>query len=77
MKNTIEILSKRIGKNFIPPDNGDVCWQSKSETFTREEVAKLLWTQIAVIGNDLKTFCGEDMTVEMFDVLENPRIPVF
>lgn len=77
MKNIINVFSKRIGKSFIPPDNGDVCWHDKSETFTREEVAYLLWAQIAAIGNDLKTVCGKDMTPEMFDVLDNPRIPVF
>lgn len=73
----IDIFSKRIGKNFIPPDDGDICWNNNSETFTREEVAYLLWSQIAAIGNDLKTVCGDDMTPEMFDVLNNPRVPIF
>lgn len=63
--------------SFIPPDHGDVCWQIGSETFSRKEVAHLLWTQRAMISNDLKAYCGEDLTAEMFDILKSPRIPEF
>lgn len=79
----IEKLTKALRKadvssSFIPPDNGDVRWQVGSETFTREEVASLLWTQIAMITNDLKTYCGKDLTREMYEVVINdPRIPEF
>jgi hypothetical protein len=66
-----------VTSSFIPPDAGDVCWQTGSETFTREEVAYLLWTQIAMISNDLKTHCGKDLTEDMFEILKFPRIPQF
>ena len=77
-----EKLTKALRKtdvsiSFIPPDNGDVRWQAGSETFTREEVASLLWTQIAMISNDLKTHCGKDLTEDMFEILKFPRIPQF
>ena len=62
---------------YMPPDNGDICWQVGSETFTRKEVAHLLWTQRAMIGNDLKSYCGNDLTKEMFDILDKPRMPKF
>lgn len=76
-KPTITQLSERIGKQFMPPDHGDECWRTDAKDFTREEVAYLLWTQIAMISNDLKSFCGNALTPEMFDVLNNPRIPEF
>lgn len=59
----------------LPPDNGDVCWEKGKDTFTRKEVAYLLYTQRAMISNDLKAFCGKDMTNEMFDILNEPRQP--
>ena len=64
-----------IKETFIPPDSDDICWQVGSETFTRKEVAYLLWTQRAMISNDLKMFCGNDLTPEMFKILEQPRKP--
>lgn len=72
-----QLQKKDASSRFIPPDNGDICWQTGSETFTREEVASLLWTQIAMISNDLKIYCGNDLTPNMFDVIDNPRIPEF
>lgn len=66
-----------VSSSFIPPDNGDVRWQAGSETFTREEVASLLWTQIAMISNDLRTCCGKDLTKDMYEVIDDPRIPEF
>jgi len=62
---------------FIPPDNGDLCWQTGSEIFTRKEVASLLWTQRAMISNDLKTRCGNDLTQEMYAIIDDPRMPTF
>jgi len=62
-------------ETFMPPDSDDICWQVGAETFTRKEVAYLLWTQRAMIGNDLKIYCGNEMTKEMFDILDKPRIP--
>jgi len=74
---TQKTLSKRIGKHYMPPDNGDICWQNGAETFTREEVAHLLWTQIAMIRNDFRTFEGKVLTESIYDILKNPRIPEF
>lgn len=81
-KNITEKVTKAlriadVSSSFIPPDNGDVRWETGSETFTREEVASLLWTQIAMISNDLKTCCGKDLTPEMYAVINDPRIPEF
>lgn len=81
-KNITSKLTKALRKtdvssSFIPPDNGDVRWQTGSETFTREEVASLLWSQIAMISNDLRTCCGKDLTQDMYAVIDNPRIPEF
>jgi hypothetical protein len=64
-------------KMFMPPDNGDKCWTVGSENFTREEVAHLLCTQIAMIGNDLRAYSGKDLTKEMCQVIDNLRIPKF
>jgi len=64
-------------KIYMPPDNGDICWQIGSETFTRKEVADMLHTQRAMISNDLKTYCGNELTKEMFDILDKPRMPKF
>lgn len=72
-----ETLSNRIGKNYMPPDNGEICWHTGSETFTRLEVAHLLWTQIAMIANDFRTFEGDKLTDGIYDILNNPRIPEF
>jgi hypothetical protein len=62
---------------FTPPDDGDVCWQTGSETFTREEVALLLWTQRSMIHNDMKRACGKDLTPDMIAILNNPRSPEY
>ena len=72
-----EKLSRILKKTFMPPDSNDICWVNGNDNFTREEVAFLLWTQIAMIGNDLKHFCGNDLTSEIYEVLDNPRIPRF
>jgi hypothetical protein len=62
---------------FMPPDHGDVCWEIGAETFTRKEVAYLLYTQRAMITNDLKMFCGDDLTEDMHNILKNPRRPEY
>ena len=49
-----------------------------AETFTREEVAHLLWTQIAMICKvTFRTFEGDKLTDGIYDILDNPRIPEF
>jgi hypothetical protein len=63
--------------DFTPPDNNDYRWTTGVELFTRQEVANILWSQIAMIGNDLKTNCGKDLTKDMYTILDNPRIPKF
>lgn len=78
----ISSLTKQLRKTdneayFIPPDNGDIRWAEKSEQFSREEVAAILWAQIAIIGNDLKQCCGQDLTEEMFNIINDPRVPEF
>lgn len=62
---------------FMPPDEGDICWETGAKTFTRKEVAYLLWTQRAMIGNDLKMNCGNEMNKDMFDIINNPRVPKY
>lgn len=62
---------------FVPPDNGDFKWIKGSETFTREEVFYLLWSQRAMINNDLRMNCGKEMTKDMYSILDNPRIPKY
>jgi hypothetical protein len=74
----IELKKEREKKNsYLPPDHGDECWTIGAETFTRKEVAHLLYTQRAMISNDLKSYCGNDLTPEMFDILKNPRTPEY
>lgn len=74
---TIEKLSKILGEQYIPVDSGDYSWENDSETFTRKEVAHLLWTQIAMISNDLKRNCGNELSETAFEIIKNPRIPKF
>jgi hypothetical protein len=64
-------------EKFLPPDDGEVCWQEGSQTFTRKEVSDMLHTQRAMISNDLKKSCGDDLTDKMFSLLKNPRVPKF
>lgn len=71
----IEKLSKILGKQYMPVDHLDTAWKNDSESFTREEVANLLWTQIAMISNDLKRNC--ELTSDAYEILNNPRIPKF
>lgn len=76
-KLTKALQKTNVNSTFIPPDQGDACWHAGSETFTRQEVALLLWSQIAMISNDLKRYCGNDLTKDMYAVIDDPRIPEF
>lgn len=68
---------KNSTETFIPPDHGEICWTTGSETFTRKEVFNLLWTQRSMISNDLKRNCGNELTEQMLEILTYPRIPKF
>lgn len=74
---TNAIPIKENEKTYLPPDNGDICWTIGAKAFTRKEVEDMLYTQRSMIGNDLKTKCGNQLTPDMYKVLDNPRIPKF
>lgn len=63
-------------EQFLPPD-GEDDWTIGAEQFTRAEVYKLLWTQRAMISNDLKSHCGGILTTEIYEIINNPRTPKF
>lgn len=71
---TAEQKLRKLVPGFITPD-GENDWHTGSETFTRKEVANLLWTQIAMISNDMKR--EFDLSEQQMDLLGNPRIPNF
>ncbi len=49
---------KKKNREFLPPDNGDICWNIGSENFSRKEVFDMLYTQRAMIKNDVKRIYG-------------------
>lgn len=57
----------------IPDGEND--WTTGSETFTRQEVFKILYTQRAMIENDLKKNCWEELPTSVKDIVINPRTP--
>ena len=60
----------------IPDGEND--WVIGSETFTRQEVFKLLYTQRAMISNDFKQCFCDDMIDEMYSFFNLPmRTPKF
>ena len=61
---------------FNIPD-GEEDWTIGSETFTRKEVFKLLYTQRAMITNDLKRYAGKDLTDDIYAIINHPRTPKF
>lgn len=77
-KSTIQ--EKDLTSN-IPDGEND--WVIGSETFTRKEVFKLLWTQRAMISNDIKSLRFNTSFPELklynsgdiYEILKNPRIP--
>ena len=74
-----------IKEKFMPPDSDEICWQVGAETFTRKEVYYLLWTQRAMIGNDIKSLRFNTSydklqfynSRDIYEVLDNPRIPEY
>jgi hypothetical protein len=57
----------------IPDGEND--WHIGSETFTRSEVFKMLYTQRAMIQNDLKRSCWDELPETAKDIVLNPRQP--
>ena len=77
-RNSAEQVNERQYQvKYLPPDNGEDCWTEGSETFTRKEVSDILHTQRAMISNDLKRSCGDNLTEKMYSILKNPRTPKF
>lgn len=60
----------------IPDGNGESEWTIGADTFTRQEVFKILYTQRAMISNDIKRSGAYDKLPEIVaQILENPRMP--
>lgn len=58
-------------------DNNEECWKIGSDEFNRREVECLLHTQRAMIINDMRTYCGNELTDAMNEILDNPRKPEY
>lgn len=59
----------------IPDGEGD--WTIGSETFTRQEVFKILYSQRAMIENDIKRSGEyENLSESVVNILANPRKPI-
>jgi hypothetical protein len=71
------VCGNKSVEQFTPPDHGEECWPMGAETYTRKEVAYLLYTQRAMISNDLKAHCGHDLTPGMYQILKQPRTPQY
>jgi hypothetical protein len=71
----IPIPVEEESQEFLPPDHGDICWTKGAESFTRKEVFMLLYTQRSMIINDLKLYAGNDLTENIYAVLNFPRKP--
>lgn len=77
--------SIELEEKYVPPDDGDICWQIGSETFTRKEVFHLLWTQRAMISNDIKSLRFHTSfpklellnSKDVYEILENSRKPIY
>jgi hypothetical protein len=66
---------EREAATNIPDGEND--WVIGSETFTRAEVYKLLYTQRAMISNDIKRECNLDNQPILSGIINNPRTPKF
>jgi hypothetical protein len=44
-------------------------------TYTPEQVEKILEIQRSMIANDLRMFCGKDLTDRMKEIIRDPRKP--
>jgi hypothetical protein len=76
-KIVVPLPSKEEEKKATNIPDGENDYPMGAETYTRQQVYKLLYTQRAMISNDLKIYCGDSLTKEMYDILENPRKPEF
>jgi len=72
----VEGIEGEAKEFFLPPDEGEG-WNEGAKTFTRKEVFNLLYTQRAMIINDIKRECNLDNQPLLLDILKNPRIPKF
>lgn len=71
----IEANHNAKSKLEFPAPDGENDWEVGAETFTRREVFNLLWTQRAMIINDIKRSCS--LSEELTSIMRNPRIPKF
>lgn len=58
----------------IPDGEND--WTIGADTFTRQEVFKLLYTQRAMIFNDIKRNCNLN-DENLLEIINEPRTPNF
>ena len=61
--------------NYPAPDSDDICWTTGDETFTREEVAYLLYSQRAIVFNTINSIAHSEEAVRA--CLRNLRQPKF
>lgn len=73
----IEALATEQEKLYKNIPDGENDWTVGAETFTRQEVYKLLYTQRAMIENDLKRYCWDKMPTEGKNIVFNARRPIF
>lgn len=73
-KTSIQEKEQDESKKATNIPDGENDWTTGSETFTRQEVFKILYTQRAMISNDIKIYCTSIPQVVM-DIIKNPRKP--
>ncbi len=81
---SVEQLKGVEQEHFLAPD-GENDWVTDAPSFSRKEVFNLLWTQRAMISNDIKSLRLNTSfpklqllnSKDVYDVLENPRTPKF
>ena len=59
----------------IPDGEND--WEYGADRYTRIEVARMLYTQRAMIVNDLKIACWDELPKTAKDIVLNPRKPEY
>lgn len=76
--NGVAIPIKQVSEEDKPSNipDGENDWTIGSKTFTRDEVFKILYTQRAMILNDLKRYCWDEVAASVKDIVTNPRKPI-